>query len=81
METYHPQIHLKGIDYTDINQFIQLASSDDFLLSSECWKNVHPLLTTLPVDWDYTLPYGLIYSKIPSKELLQFLMAVGQMER
>ena len=81
IETYHPQIHLKGIDYTDINQFNQLASSDDFLLSSECWKNVHPLLTTLPVDWDYTLPYGLIYSKNPSKELLQFLMAVGQMER
>lgn len=38
------------------------------------------LLTTLPVDWDYTMPYGLIYSKNPSKELLQFLMTVGQMD-
>lgn len=80
IEAHHPQIHLKGIDYSDINQFNQLVSSDEFLLSAECWKGVHPLLTTLPVDWDYTMPYGLIYSKNPSKELLQFLMTVGQMD-
>ena len=80
-QTGHPPQLPLDLPSPDANQFIQLASSDDFLLSSECWKNVHPLLTTLPVDWDYTLPYGLIYSKIPSKELLQFLMAVGQMER
>lgn len=76
---HHPQIHLKGIDYSDINQFNQLVSSDDFLLSAPCWKNVHPLLTTLPVQWEYTMPYGLIHSKTPSREILQFLMAVGQM--
>ena len=80
IERFHPQIHLVGVDYSDINQFNQLVSSDDFLLSAECWKGVHPLLTTLPVKWNYTMPYGLIYSKTPSKELLQFLMAVGQME-
>ena len=80
IERFHPQIHLVGVDYSDINQFNQLVSSDDFLLSAECWKGVHPLLTTLPVKWNYTMPYGLIYSKTPTKELLQFLMAVGQME-
>ena len=80
IEHFHPQIHLAGVDYSDINQFNQLVSSDDFLLSAECWKGVHPLLTTLPVKWNYTMPYGLIYSKTPTKELLQFLMAVGQME-
>ena len=80
IERFHPQIHLAGVDYSDINQFNQLVSSDDFLLSAECWKGVHPLLTTLPVKWNYTMPYGLIYSKTPTKELLQFLMAVGQME-
>jgi len=80
IEAHHPQIHLIGVDYSDIDQFNQLVSSDHFLLSAECWKGVHPLLTTLPVDWDYTMPYGLIYSKNPSREVLQFLMAVGQME-
>ena len=80
IEAHHPQIRLKGAEYCDINLFNQLVSSDEFMLSAECWKGVHPLLTTLPVDWDYTMPYGLIYSKNPSKELLQFLMAVGQME-
>lgn len=80
LENHHPQIHLKGLDYIDINHFNQLVSSDECMLSADCWKNVHPLLVTLPVDWDFTMPYGLIYSKNPSKEVLQFLMAVGKME-
>lgn len=81
LETRHPQIHLKGIDYTDIALFNHLVSSDELMLSAECWKNVHPLLKTLPLAWDYTMPYGLIYSKTPSRELLQFLMAVGQVAK
>lgn len=43
-----------------------------------CSKN-HPLVATIPVDWDYTMPYGLIYAKDPPQEVLQFIMAVGQM--
>lgn len=28
--------------------------------------------------WKYTIPYGLIYAMEPSKELLQFLVAIGE---
>lgn len=77
LEQNHPQIHLRGADYLDIPMFNQLVSSGELLLSAECWKTVHPLLATIPVDWHYTMPYGLIYTKEPSKELLQFLMALG----
>ena len=78
LEKEHTQIRLRGVDYTDIALFNQLVSSDDLMLSAECWKNVHPLLKTLPLEGNDTIPYGLIYSKTPSRELLQFLMAVGQ---
>ena len=78
LETHHPQLH--DIEYLDLTTFNKLIASSDLLVSAECWIGVHPLLATIPVEWDYILPYGLIYSKNPSKEVLQFIMALGNTE-
>lgn len=78
LEKNHPQIQLEDMEYIDIAQFNHMVSSDQLMMSAQCWDSVHPLISTISVDWDYTMPYGLIYSKEPSRELLQFLMAVGQ---
>lgn len=80
LEQNHPQIHLRELECVDLNQFNHIVSSNDLMLSAECWSGVHPLLATLPVEWDYPFPYGLIYAKNPSKEVLQFIMAIGQVE-
>lgn len=79
LEQNHPQIQLKSAPYLDINTFNQLTTSQELILSAECWNSVHPLVATIPVDWDYKMPYGLIYAKDPPREVLQFIMAVGQM--
>ena len=78
IERDHPEITLKGVDYIDTSTFNQLASSTELLLSAQCWSGVHPLLATIPLECGYTLPYGLIYAKYPPQEVLQFIMAVGQ---
>lgn len=80
LETHHPQVQLHDIEYLDLTTFNKLIASSDLLVSAECWIGVHPLLATIPVEWDYVLPYGLIYSKNPSKEVLQFIMALGNTE-
>lgn len=78
LEQNHPEIHIKSAPYLDTSTFNQLASSQELLLSAECWSGVHPLLATIPLDCPYTMPYGLIYAKDPPKEVMQFIMAVGQ---
>ncbi len=77
LEQNHPQIQIKEVDIYDLPLFNQIVSSNELILSADCWKDVHPLLATVPVDWDFRMPYGLIYAKSPSKELLQFFMALG----
>lgn len=77
LEQKHPQIRLRDVEYIDVNLFNQLAIGNELLLSAECWSNVHPLLATISVDWNYTVPYGLIYAKEPPKEVLEFIMAIG----
>lgn len=74
----HPQIHLKDSLYLNLGGFNQLVASRDLAISAPCWSAVHPLLATIPVEWEHTLPYGLIYAKDPSKEVMQFVVAVGQ---
>lgn len=77
LEREHPQIHIQEVEAIELPLFNRVASSGELLLSAECWKDVHPLLTTIPVDWDYTMPYGIIYAKNPRKEVLQFIMNLG----
>lgn len=80
LERSHPQIRLEDVEVVDLKLFNHIVSSDDLMLSAACWEGVHPLLATLPVDWAYPFPYGLIYAKDPPKEVLEFIMAIGQVE-
>ena len=46
------------------------------LLTIECWQEVHPGLVTIPVNWDYSIPNGLLYSKEAPDDVLEFVYAV-----
>ena len=76
LESY-PEIHIRESPVFDLSLFNRIATSSELLLTADCWKDVHPLLKTLPVEWDFTMPYGFIYAKEPSREMLEFIMAIG----
>ena len=48
------------------------------LLTIECWQDVHPGLVTIPVNWDYSIPYGLLYSKEAPDDVLEFVEAARE---
>ncbi len=36
------------------------------------WKDIHPLLKkVIPVQWDYTIPFGLLHAREPSENVLK----------
>ena len=72
----HPQIHVVDFDIYSVDVFNQCENSNDVLMVVENWKNVHPLLKVIPVDWKYTIPFGLLYSPNPSGLVKKFLKAV-----
>jgi DNA-binding transcriptional LysR family regulator len=75
--TEHQAIHIKDSprQYT-IETFNRCEESGAFLLTLDGWKDVHPSLVTLPVDWPYTLPYGLLYPLKPSSSVQLFVKAI-----
>lgn len=72
----HPEIKIVDFDFFSINVFNQCENSEDVMMTIEYWKNVHPLLKTIPVDWNYTIPFGLLHSPTPSETVQRFLNAV-----
>ena len=72
----HPQIQIVDFDFYDVDAFNQCENNNCVLMAVEKWQYVHPLLKILPVNWGYTIPYGLLHSPSPSAAVKKFLRAV-----
>lgn len=74
LEKNHPQIHIEDTpQFYDLSVFNRCAETGNVLLTIECWQEVHPGLVSIPVNWDYSIPYGLLYSLNAPEDVLQFV--------
>ena len=77
LEENHPDITIVDFDFYNVDIFNRCENSDDLLMAIDNWKSVHPLLKILRVDWDYQIPFGLLYSKEPTHTVKRFLKAAS----
>ncbi len=75
----HPGIQVKDTpqQYT-IEMFNRCEESGAVLLTLDGWKDVHPSLITIPVEWKYTIPYGVLYPRQPSNSVQLFVRALQE---
>lgn len=74
LQMTHPQIIFRDAHYFyDMETFNTCEATGSLLLTLNAWADIHPSLITLPVDWDFSVPYGLLYSPDISKEAQSFL--------
>ncbi|MGN0173695.1 MAG: LysR family transcriptional regulator [Acutalibacteraceae bacterium] len=74
LERHHPQIQIEDTPhFYDLSVFNRCAETGKVLLTIECWQEVHPGLVSIPVNWDYSIPYGLLYSLNAPKDVLEFV--------
>lgn len=52
--------------------FNRCIETGNVLLILECWQDVHPALVSIPVKWEYSSPYGLLYALNPPDDVMQF---------
>lgn len=72
----HSRIHIVDFDFYSVEVFNRCENSNDILLAVEAWENVHPLLKVIPVEWNHSIPYGLLHSPNPSETVQRFLSAI-----
>lgn len=79
LEVHHPQIQIIDTpQFYDMSVFNCCAESGNVLLTLECWQEVHSGLITIPVNWEYSIPYGLLYSFDAPGDVYCFVEAVQQ---
>lgn len=76
LEKHHPQIAIEDTpQFYDLSVFNHCAETGKVLLTIECWQEVHPGLVSIPVDWNYSIPYGLLYSLDAPEDVRRFVEA------
>lgn len=71
----HPQINIVDFDFYGMDVFNRCENTNDVLLAIPGWANVHPLLKVIPVEWEHSIPYGILHSPTPSPVVQRFLDA------
>ena len=75
----HPQIIQEDAHYFyDLETFNSCEATGSLLLTLDAWVDIHPSLITLPVDWDFKISYGLLFSRSISKNAADFLEIIRE---
>lgn len=78
IETKHPQITVIDTPhFYDTSIFNECEQNGCLMETLDIWRDVHPSIVTIPMEWDYTMPYGIIYAKHPSEIVESFIRKIS----
>ncbi|MCH5349648.1 MAG: LysR family transcriptional regulator [Oscillospiraceae bacterium] len=70
----HPNIRIADApNFYDTSIFNECEQMNYLMETLDIWVDIHPSLVTLPMKWDYEIPYGIVYAKKPSKVVTEFI--------
>lgn len=76
IEQKYSQIQIIDFDFYGMDAFNQCENNHALIMTIDRWKDAHPLFKVLPVQWNYTIPFGILHSDTPSDIVCRFLDAV-----
>lgn len=77
IEEKHPQITIADTPhFYDTSVFNECEQSGCLMETLDLWKDVHPSLVTLPMEWQYQMPYGIVYAKQPSDSMQTIIQII-----
>lgn len=77
-----PQINIEDTSvFYDASVLNLCEQEGKVLLTLDAWADVHPFLQTIEMDWNFTMPYGIVYPKEPPQHLLLFLDAIETVKK
>ena len=75
----HPGVEVLDAPFFYDEQVFNACVRDGFLIETlDAWEGVHPSVATVAMDWDYAMPYGVIYAKEPSEAMQRFVELLVQ---
>lgn len=77
IETLHPDIHVVDTpNFYDMEAFNSCEQHGYMMEVPDTWAEVHPSIVTIPVEWDYEMPFGVVYAQKPSSAFARFMRTI-----
>lgn len=74
IKTKHTNINILNIShFYDTNIFNECEQMGCIMETLDIWKDVHPSIVTIPMEWEYKMPYGIVYAKQSSEPMKMFI--------
>ncbi len=78
IENTHPGIQIvDSPNFYDMEAFNACEQHGYMMEVPDTWAEIHPSIVTIPVKWDYELPFGVIYAQKPSRAFEQFIRCIN----
>ena len=58
---YCPNVQIIDSYVYDVDTFNRCVDENILILTVQEWQDIHPSLITIPVEWNFTIPYGVLY--------------------
>lgn len=72
----HPNVQIVDSNYYGVDTFTLCEVNQYILITHPIYADIHTNLVTIPLENDFNLPYGLIYSNEPTAAVRKFIDAV-----
>lgn len=75
----HPKVHIRDVpNFYDTSIFNECERLGCIMESLDIWADVHPSLVTLPMQWEYEMPYGLVYARHATQAVHRFVELIRE---
>lgn len=79
IETFHPEIQIVDApNFYDMEAFNSCERHGYMMEVPDTWAEAHPSIVTIPVEWDYEMPFGVVYAQKPSKAFSEFMKIIDR---
>lgn len=77
---HYPTVQIVDSPYYGVDTFTLCEVNGYMLITQPVYMDIHNNLVTLPLETNYTLPYGLMYANNPTSATKKFIGAIKEME-
>ncbi|MDE7215759.1 MAG: LysR family transcriptional regulator [Clostridia bacterium] len=71
---------IEDFNMFNISAFNQAAKENIPIITVAGWEDVHPLLKIVPAKWNYKIPFGILYSPTPSRQVTKFIKTICKIQ-
>ena len=72
-----PSTTIVDSSYYGVDTFAMCEMNSYILITQPVYQDIHPNLVTVPLQTNFSMPYGLIYAKEPTTATVKFIKAVS----